>query len=156
MLSNNLASWQDDWLWGLPLVVLTIVVHVFGLGFISEVVTEPVQAAVRRRRPAASFAITMGVVALLVTLLHAIGGIAWAIVYYLLGALPDVRQAVLYSLSAVTAYGHTSLLLQPHWQLMGALEALNGLILFGLTTAFMFAMIGRVWPDQLRARRRYS
>src|SRR5262249_30278461 len=101
-------------------------------------------------------AITMGVVALLVTLLHAIGGIAWATVYYLLGALPDARQAMLYSLSAVTAYGHTSLLLQPHWQLMGALEALNGLILFGLTTAFMFAMIGRAWPDQLRARRRYS
>jgi hypothetical protein len=30
-----------------------------------------------------------------------------------------------------------------HWQMMGALEALNGIILFGLTTAFMFAILQR-------------
>ena len=29
---------------------------------------------------------------------------------------------------------------------MGAIEALNGIILFGLTTAFLFGMIVRVWP----------
>jgi hypothetical protein len=29
---------------------------------------------------------------------------------------------------------------------MGALEALNGMLLFGLTTAFLFAMIQKVWP----------
>jgi hypothetical protein len=34
--------------------------------------------------------------------------------------------------------------------LMGALEALNGLILFGLTTAFMYGMIQRVWPIEER------
>ena len=51
---------------------------------------------------------------------------------------------MLYSFSAMTAYGHASVVLERRWQLMGALEALNGLMLFGLTTAFMFAMIGRV------------
>ena len=34
--------------------------------------------------------------------------------------------------------------------MMGALEALNGMLLFGLTTAFMFAMIQRVWPANSR------
>jgi len=29
---------------------------------------------------------------------------------------------------------------------MGALEALNGMLLFGLTTAFLFAMIQEVSP----------
>jgi hypothetical protein len=28
---------------------------------------------------------------------------------------------------------------------MGAIEALNGCLLFGLTTAFMFGMIQKVW-----------
>jgi hypothetical protein len=28
---------------------------------------------------------------------------------------------------------------------MGALEALNGMLLFGLTTAFLFAMIEKLW-----------
>ena len=86
----------------------------------------------------------MGVVAWLVTALHALEGFAWALAYRLLGAVGDMTDAVLYSFSAMTAYGHASVVLERRWQLMGALEALNGLMLFGLTTAFMFAMIGRV------------
>jgi hypothetical protein len=57
------------------------------------------------------------------------------------GALPNNRTAMLYSLSAMTTYGHANLFLQDHWQMMGALEALNGMLLFGLTTAFMFGMM---------------
>ena len=34
----------------------------------------------------------------------------------------------------MTSYGHANLFLEEHWQLMGALEALNGMLLFGLTT----------------------
>ncbi len=42
---------------------------------------------------------------------------------------------MLYSLNAITTYGHSDVHLSGHWQLMGALEALNGMLLFGLTTA---------------------
>jgi hypothetical protein len=40
---------------------------------------------------------------------------------------------------------HTSLSLEQHWHLMGALGALNGWLLFGLTTAFLFGMLEKVW-----------
>ena len=52
---------------------------------------------------------------------------------------------MLYSLNALTSYGHTNLSLEDHWHLMGALEALNGWLLFGLTTAFLFAMMEKLW-----------
>jgi hypothetical protein len=61
---------------------------------------------------------------------------------------------MLYSLSAMTTYGHASLFLKDRWQLMGALEALNGTMLFGLTTAFLFAMIREVWEIERKERRR--
>ena len=83
---------------------------------------------------------------MLATVLHGVEGIAWAVAYRLLGALPDNKSAMLYSLSAMTTYGHATISLEDRWQLMGALEALNGMLLFGLTTAFLFAMIQRVWP----------
>jgi hypothetical protein len=51
---------------------------------------------------------------------------------------------MLYSLSAMTSYGHAELFLERQWQLMGAVEALTGMLLFGLTTAFLFAIIQRV------------
>ena len=61
-----------------------------------------------------------------------------------LNALPDNRTAMLYSLNALTSYGHANLQLDNRWHLMGAMEALNGWLLFGLSTAFLFAMIERL------------
>jgi hypothetical protein len=84
--------------------------------------------------------------ALMATVLLAIEGTVWAVAYLGLGALPEIRTAMLYSLSAITTYGHAQILLDPHWQMLGALEALNGVILFGLTTAFLFALIQTIWP----------
>jgi hypothetical protein len=52
---------------------------------------------------------------------------------------------MLYSLNAMTSYGHENLSLEDHWHLLGALEALNGTLLFGLSTAFLFAVIQKVW-----------
>ena len=51
---------------------------------------------------------------------------------------------MLYSLNAMTSYGHENVNLAQHWQMMGALEALDGWILFGLTTAFLFTVMQRV------------
>jgi hypothetical protein len=58
---------------------------------------------------------------------------------------------MLYSLNAMTTYGHGIVSLEQHWQRMGALEALNGMLLFGLTTAFLFAMIQEVWRSHRRS-----
>ncbi|WP_157467856.1 hypothetical protein [Edaphobacter aggregans] len=51
---------------------------------------------------------------------------------------------MLYSLNAITSYGHAELWLEDRWHLMGAMEALNGCLLFGLSTAFLFAMIQKL------------
>ncbi len=89
----------------------------------------------------------IGATGLSVTILHGIEGSVWAVAYRLLGALPDVKSAMLYSLNAMTSYGHANLYLEPRWEMMGALEALNGWILFGLTTAFLFNVIQKSWSE---------
>ena len=144
------AAWKANWAWGLPLIMLTSVVHVLGLGLINERVVRTLGARMDRRHFTALFAVAMSLTILLATLLHGLGAAVWAIAYCLLGALPDPRVAMLYSLSAMTTYGHASALLTEHWILLGALEALNGMLLFGLTTAFLFAMIQQVWPPGTR------
>ena len=142
--------WTADWAWSLPLILLTVVIHVFGLGIINERVVRTLSRSIDRRRLIPLFAVVMGVAVLLVTALHGIEGVAWAAAYLFLGAIPDAKSAMLYSLNAMTTYGHESVSLAPHWELMGALEALNGMLLFGLTTAFLFAMIQEVWPRTVR------
>ncbi len=51
---------------------------------------------------------------------------------------------------ALTTYGHDEVRLEAKWQMMGALEALNGMLPLGLITAFLFATIQRVWPTASR------
>jgi hypothetical protein len=87
----------------------------------------------------------MGTTTLLATCPHGSEAAVWALAYRLLTALPANRSALLYSLRAITSYGHANLVLEPNWQLMGAIEALNGWLPFGLTTAFLFGMIDKVW-----------
>jgi hypothetical protein len=89
----------------------------------------------------------MGGVALLTTLLHALEAAVWGFAYFRLGALPNIRDAMLFSLDALTTYGHDTLTLEKRWQMMGALEALNGILAFGLTTAFLFFQMRRLWPS---------
>jgi hypothetical protein len=47
-------------------------------------------------------------------------------------------------LGAMTTFGQAGIKLDPGWQMMGPLEALDGFILFGLTTAFMLVIIQNV------------
>jgi hypothetical protein len=149
LVVSNL-TWYADWAWALPLIVLTAIIHLFGLILIYERVERIQKNLVEPRRHTVLLVVIVGTTVLLATLLHAIEGAIWAAAYRFVGALPDFGSAVLYSLSAMTSYGHENLALEKHWQLMGALEALNGMMLFGLTTAFLVAIIQKVWTLQSR------
>jgi hypothetical protein len=144
-LNGHTVPWSADWAWGLPLIVLTVVVHVLCLGLIHQWAVRICRCAVRRSRISAVFVMVTGATTLLATCLHGLEAIIWAAAFRFLNALPDNSSAILYSLSAITSYGHANLVLESHWQLMGALEALNGWLLFGLTTAFLFGIIERLW-----------
>lgn len=134
-------AWIADWLWGLPLIVLASVVHVIGLGAIELGVERRLKRVGGVRGRLTTFVAIVGATVLAATALHAIGAGIWAAAYLCLDALPDERSAMLYSIGAMTTFGHASLRLSDRWQMLGALEALNGMLLFGLTTAFLYATI---------------
>ena len=140
----NAGGWGPDWGWGIALIVLTSVVHVFGLGLINERIVPALGERMNHRR-STFLAATMSVAVLFATILHGFEAILWAAAYLWLHALPDLRIAMLYSVSALTTYGHANALLPDRWKMLGALEALNGMLLFGLSTAFLFAVIQEVW-----------
>ncbi len=146
-----MPSWYTNWGASLPLILLSVMIHVFGLVLIRDGLVDLLDRAARHRRFSFLFPLIMGGAVLLVTTLHAFEAGAWAAAYVVLGALPDTKSAMLYSLSAMTTYGHASIYLEPQWQMMGAVEALNGVVLFGFTTATLFSFIESV--PRARARR---
>jgi MFS superfamily sulfate permease-like transporter len=138
--------WNGNWAWALPLIVFTVMLHVIVLGLVNARVVAALKKFQGRRNYMLPFVVVMGLTTLLATILHALEAGIWAAAYLQLEALTSARAAMLYSLSAITTYGHAELYLAPYWRLMGALEALNGLLLFGLTTAFLYAHVQRAWP----------
>jgi hypothetical protein len=144
---DPLMNWGMDWVWGLPLIVLTVVIHAFGLAVINKSVNSSLATPGRLPRLFVASIVVMGGTALWAAILHGFEGFLWAAAYRVLGALKDNRSAVLYSLGAMTTYGHSNISLAPGWQMMGTLEALDGWILFGLTTAFLFSIMQRAWPQ---------
>lgn len=139
----DLGDWYLDWIWGLPLIVVTVVIHVSGLALIQSAAAQ-IAGAIPRRIRRLRFAAVMGAVGWLAAVLHGVDALVWALAYRLLDALPTNREAMLYSLSALTTYGHAGIYLAPGWQLLGAFEALCGIMLFGLTTACMFEVMQKL------------
>jgi hypothetical protein len=145
-LSDIRAPWSVDWVWGCPLIVITVIFHVLGLGFISSKAIQFHADLREPRRATVGSALVVGAMTLLATCLHGIEAGIWAAAYCLNGALPDFKDAMLYSLGALTTYGHRNLYLEDRWRLMGPIEALDGWLLFGLSTAFLFWLIQEVSP----------
>ena len=146
MTSVVLAPWKSVWLWSIPLIVVTIVFHSFALGLLSRGLLIVLKDDRKKRLTHALSVFVVGGSSLCTICLHGLEAWMWSVAYHLLGTLGgDRKDAMLYSISVMTTVGGTNLHLEPSWALMGPLEALDGWILFGLTAAFLFALIQKVW-----------
>ena len=138
------------WIWGLSLIVLTIAIHAIGVVVLAIVSLRiRVRMANRRLGPRYVIAIVIGLVAaagLLLAVLHGIESAIWAAAYLWLGAIDSPLDALLYSVDSMSTRGASGLTLQGHWRMMGALEAVDGMLLFGISTAYIFAMMQAYWP----------
>jgi hypothetical protein len=141
---STVVPWSSDWLWALPLSVVTVVIHVLGLYLIRQRFDSVLMHAPHHKLRIIGLVFMAGTT-VSVTLLHGLEASVWAVGFHMLHALPDQKSAMLFSLDAMTTFGHTNTNLENHWLMMGALEALNGWILFGLSTAFLYAMIQEAW-----------
>ena len=146
-----------DVAWSLSLIVLTTAVHTMGVVLIAFTgLRLRDRAAARDLDLKIGILVAMGVigsVGLLLALLHGIEYAIWAAAYLWTGALDSPVDAMLYSIDSMTTRGASGLVLQSNWRMMGALEAADGMILFGISTAFVFAVMQGLWP-MLKTRRR--
>jgi Ion channel len=89
------------------------------------------------------------VLAMLATLAaHLIEIALWAEVFVLCGEFPYFGTAYYHSAVNYTTLGYGDLVMTPHWRFLGPLEAANGMLLFGVSTAMVFALIQ--WLIQAR------
>ncbi|MFZ0841671.1 MAG: hypothetical protein WAM77_29790 [Xanthobacteraceae bacterium] len=133
------------------MIVLTTAVHSFGIVVLSLLGVR-VHAYLKGQRlhfwqAVVILAMIIGAIGLSLAVLHGVEAALWAAAYLWLGALDTLVQALLYSVDSMTTRGASGLVLHQHWQFMGAMEAVAGMLMFGISTAYVFQVLLLYWPD---------
>ena len=91
--------------------------------------------------------------ALVAVVLWLIAGIslstwAWAAVFLLIGVFQTLEPALYFSIVNFTTLGYGDIILDTQWRILASFSAVNGLIVFGLNTAFLVEFLRRVRSAQ--------
>jgi hypothetical protein len=66
---------------------------------------------------------------------------AWAVIYVVVDAIPNLEKALYFSTVTFTTLGYGDITLNEDWRLLAAFQAANGTIMFGWTTALVVALV---------------
>jgi membrane protein implicated in regulation of membrane protease activity len=82
---------------------------------------------------------------------HSVGVWIWALTFIVLGAFETLEPAVYFSVVSFTTLGFGDITLPVQWRILSGMSAANGLILFGLSTAFLIEFVSRLRHAQHQA-----
>jgi hypothetical protein len=87
--------------------------------------------------------------AVVLLMLHLVEVIVWALAYILIlpgDQLAGWEQAIYFSIVTFATLGYGDITIANHeWRILSGIEALNGVVLVGWTTALLFAVFQRCW-----------
>jgi len=75
---------------------------------------------------------------------HMVAIASWGLVFSLCGEFSQLAKAVYHSGMNYTTLGDSDNLMSPSWRLLAPLEAANGMLMFGVSTAMLFAIVLRL------------
>ena len=82
--------------------------------------------------------------------LHVTETSLWAIFYYASSLFKDFETSLYFSLTSYTTIGYGDVLLPQKWRLLGAIEGISGVLLCGISTAFIFAVMSAMFQNRLQ------
>jgi hypothetical protein len=77
-------------------------------------------------------------------ILHSLEVFGYAALYYAEGAIPTWLDALYLSAGAYSTAGWSGLHVPERWRLLAAFESVNGMLLMGWSTAFLFQTLHRI------------
>jgi ion channel len=86
-------------------------------------------------------------VAAWIVVMHLFEIVVWAVFYVAKGAMPALQTAVYFSAVTYTTTGYGDLVLPPEFRLVGAIEALTGILMCGWSTAFFLTVGSRLYES---------
>jgi hypothetical protein len=122
------------------LVAITVMIHAFGLGMtLSHVLRSTVPANTR------VWPITWLLIRItcLLIVIHMLEIAVWAVFFWWQKCLPDAESSFYFSGVTYATIGYGDLVLPKEWRLFGPIEGLTGILMCGLSTAFLFVIVSK-------------
>jgi hypothetical protein len=127
---------------GLAATLGTMLIHAFVVETIVRALRRNLQSGGLGVRFWMNLTFVMG--ATLVALVGHFAEIAlWAFALTISGAVADISAAIYSSAGSYTTVG-SDIVLPSRWKLLGPFEAVSGMLMFGVSTALVFAVIQRL------------
>ena len=98
-------------------------------------------------RLGAGFLIDLSIVGLTISIelaAHLIEIAIWAVLFVVCGEFSQFASAYYHSAVNYTTLGYGDVIMTPAWRMLGPLEAANGMLMFGVSTAIIFAVMQRL------------
>lgn len=103
----------------------------------------------RREKPPAQLTVVSATILLLFAAAF-VEVAMWAGAYLAVGAINGLETSLYFSMVTFTTLGYGDIVLTEQWRLLGAIEAANGIIMFGWSTALVIAVVQRTFASLLR------
>ncbi len=129
---------------GLPVMLLCLVMEAIFVTLCLRYYTNHYKRfkhAGRSRKSLALDILLLGMVMLLMLLGNFAQMLIWAALFMLLGEFEEVATALYYSAVNFATLGYGDIVMTERWRLLGPLEAANGILMFGVSTAVMTAAV---------------
>jgi len=137
---------------GILLVATTVIIHAVGTTVWLRHLSIRFAGIADLHHLSRSLRILIGTIVVL-TILHTLQIVVWALAYlYLLpeNVLDTFEEATYFSFVTFTTLGYGDITLAGAWRILSGIEALNGVLLLGWSTALLFTVVQRTWKDMLR------
>lgn len=84
--------------------------------------------------------------------LHLLQITVWAAFYQLDGCFPDFATSFYFSATSYSTVGYGDVVLPHEWRILGAVEAVTGVIMFGWSTGALFTIVHHLHAHYFRPR----
>ncbi|THD76241.1 MAG: two pore domain potassium channel family protein [Phenylobacterium sp.] len=124
------------------MVLLTVLTHLVGLSVLLQLTRVHVTrfaTSLRADRVLVPLGMVLGIF-----VIHGVEIWAYALLYLAGGAASHLEQALYLSIGAYSTAGWVDVRLPPNWRVVMSLEAMNGLLMVGWSTAFFFQNLYRL------------
>jgi|ERR1700687_3295531 hypothetical protein len=143
MAPSNQISVLSPLLVGVAATFCTIIVHALILAFIVAQVRRDVQLGRVGVRLWTDITLVTGAT-LLALAGHLVEIGLWALAFELCGEFSNFAVAFYHSAVNYTTLGDDTVVMSARWRLLGPIEASDGMLMFGVSTAAIFAVIQRL------------